>query len=210
MLIRVKTDIITLLPNDEGVAGSNAGGAPKKGPSLWELATTKSVVICSLVFIFQQFSGINAIMYYSSLVFAQVRTRDELRTLTSALYILGTQHACCTDCAALRLGPLRLLLRISCSSVDNNPSRQKHNSHPVRVQAGVKSQALASAAVGVINVLGTVVAGSLLVHLPQNSIVPSVLPFGFLSMCSQAMYLDERSQADTHLLFFCCAMVRNS
>lgn len=45
-------------------------GAPQK-PGLFKLLTTKSVVISMLIFVFQQFAGINAIIYFSSSVFAQ-------------------------------------------------------------------------------------------------------------------------------------------
>lgn len=52
-------------------AGKSASGAGE-APSLAKLLTTKSVVLGALIFVFQQFAGINAIIYFSSSVFAQV------------------------------------------------------------------------------------------------------------------------------------------
>ena len=50
-----------------------AKNAATKGPSMGEALQHKSVVISCLLLVFQQLSGINAIVYFSSSVFAKVR-----------------------------------------------------------------------------------------------------------------------------------------
>eukprot|EP00884_Botryococcus_braunii_P011217 jgi/Botrbrau1/20096/Bobra.0850s0001.1 len=77
--------------------GESSSGKTAAAPTLAQLVSNKAVLIGCFLFVLQQFSGINAIVYFSSSVFAQ---------------------------------------------------------------AGIKDGALASAAVGLVNVLGTVVAGS--------------------------------------------------
>ena len=66
-----------------------SAGAPK--PGLFRLLTTKSVVISCLIFAFQQFAGINAIIYFSSSVFAQVPTQSLQR------HSLVTEERGCTS-----------------------------------------------------------------------------------------------------------------
>ena len=56
----------------------DADGAGKADASLGKLLTTKSVILGGMIFAFQQFAGINAIIYFSSSVFAQVRSWDVL------------------------------------------------------------------------------------------------------------------------------------
>ena len=56
-----------------GCAGKAPSGSGE-GPSLAKLLTTKSVILGALIFVFQQFAGINAIIYFSSSVFAQVQS----------------------------------------------------------------------------------------------------------------------------------------
>ena len=53
-------------------AGKTPTGAAKADASLGKLLTTKSVILGGMIFAFQQFAGINAIIYFSSSVFAQV------------------------------------------------------------------------------------------------------------------------------------------
>lgn len=53
------------------VAGSGKGSAAG-GESLFSHAYRKGVLMGCLLFVFQQFSGINAIVYFSSSVFKQV------------------------------------------------------------------------------------------------------------------------------------------
>jgi hypothetical protein len=53
-------------------AGKPPSGAAEGDASLGKLLTTKSVILGGLIFAFQQFAGINAIIYFSSSVFAQV------------------------------------------------------------------------------------------------------------------------------------------
>lgn len=50
------------------------GGVAKKekDPSLSELLSNKGVLIGCVLFLIQQFSGINAVVYFSSSVFSQV------------------------------------------------------------------------------------------------------------------------------------------
>lgn len=52
-----------------GGKGAAAGG----GESLFSATYRKGVLMGCLLFVFQQFSGINAIVYFSSSVFKQVR-----------------------------------------------------------------------------------------------------------------------------------------
>ena len=53
------------------------GGAAADAPvSMGELLGNKGVLIGCALFSLQQFSGINAIVYFSSSVFAQVRPRS--------------------------------------------------------------------------------------------------------------------------------------
>lgn len=51
------------------------GGASGGGESLLSTTYRKGVLMGCLLFVFQQFSGINAIVYFSSSVFKQVRRR---------------------------------------------------------------------------------------------------------------------------------------
>jgi hypothetical protein len=52
-------------------AGSK-GGASGAGESLLSATYRKGVLMGCMLFVFQQFSGINAIVYFSSSVFKQV------------------------------------------------------------------------------------------------------------------------------------------
>ena len=52
--------------------GGPASKAPTQGPSLGAALSTRSVRLSCLLLVFQQLSGINAIVYFSSSVFAQV------------------------------------------------------------------------------------------------------------------------------------------
>jgi hypothetical protein len=52
--------------------GSKSGGAGG-GESLFSATYRKGVIMGCILFVFQQFSGINAIVYFSSSVFKQVR-----------------------------------------------------------------------------------------------------------------------------------------
>lgn len=64
------------LPLMRSAGDSFAGktpGAAAADASLGKLLTTKSVILGGLIFAFQQFAGINAIIYFSSNVFAQVQ-----------------------------------------------------------------------------------------------------------------------------------------
>jgi len=55
---------------------SAPGSASGKKPGLFTLLTTKSVLISCFIFAFQQFAGINAIIYFSSSVFAQAGVKS--------------------------------------------------------------------------------------------------------------------------------------
>ncbi|KAK9820324.1 hypothetical protein WJX72_008975 [[Myrmecia] bisecta] len=94
----------------------------KSEPGLGEMLSNKGVLIGCTLFLLQQFSGINAIVYFSSSVFAQ---------------------------------------------------------------AGVKSGALASAAVGAINVVGTMVAASLMDRAGRKQLL--TLSFGGMGLAMAAM-----------------------
>lgn len=50
----------------------SGGGKAVAAPTLGQLVTNKAVLIGCFLFVLQQFSGINAIVYFSSSVFAQV------------------------------------------------------------------------------------------------------------------------------------------
>lgn len=52
--------------------------ASRKKPGVFNLFTTKSVVISAFIFAFQQFAGINAIIYFSSSVFAQASSEPRI------------------------------------------------------------------------------------------------------------------------------------
>ena len=58
----------------EADKGGPARGSPAQGPSLGVALKTRSVQLGCLLLVFQQLSGINAIVYFSSSVFAQVRS----------------------------------------------------------------------------------------------------------------------------------------
>lgn len=60
-----------------------------------------------------------------------------------------------------------------------------HCDHCVHVQAGVKSQALASAGVGAINVMGTIVAGSLVDRAGRKQLL--LVSFLGMAACMLAM-----------------------
>jgi Sugar (and other) transporter len=49
------------------------GDAQSSGPGVLQLLTKKTVILGIFLFLLQQFSGINAIVYFSSSVFAKVR-----------------------------------------------------------------------------------------------------------------------------------------
>lgn len=51
--------------------GAKAGGGSGGAPNLFSGAYRKGVVMGCILFVFQQFSGINAIVYFSSSVFKQ-------------------------------------------------------------------------------------------------------------------------------------------
>jgi Sugar (and other) transporter len=128
-----------------GPCTTPAGRASARGSA----GATKSVVISCLIFAFQQFAGINAIIYFSSSVFAQVLTRpcssvpfskkNEVAPASTQPPLLDLVHQCVRNWA-VQLPP-------TCTE-------------PLP-QAGIESGALASAGVGAINVLGTLVAGAL-------------------------------------------------
>jgi hypothetical protein len=63
----------SLLPGG-GKAGVGEGGA-----NLFSGAYRKGVIMGCLLFVFQQFSGINAIVYFSSSVFKQVSGVQDMR-----------------------------------------------------------------------------------------------------------------------------------
>lgn len=60
------------------------GAASRKKPGVFNLLFTKSVLISCFIFAFQQFAGINAIIYFSSSVFAQAGSEPCI----AALYLL--------------------------------------------------------------------------------------------------------------------------
>ncbi len=66
---------LAIAARDDSWGGCHAGktptGAAKADASLGKLLTTKSVILGGMIFAFQQFAGINAIIYFSSSVFAQ-------------------------------------------------------------------------------------------------------------------------------------------
>ena len=165
------------------LAGKSPAGAAKADASLGKLLTTKSVLLGGMIFAFQQFAGINAIIYFSSSVFAQVRSsHSHVAVRQDALALYGRAHEKNVHCAynyvcGNKRRPLPRLLRTGtqepysfcwhrpqCSTAHEqcwNRACMSVMWSCMSVQAGVKSQALASAGVGAINVLGTIVAGSL-------------------------------------------------
>jgi hypothetical protein len=52
-----------------------SGGAAASGANLFAPSYRKGVIMGCMLFVFQQFSGINAIVYFSSSVFKQVGSR---------------------------------------------------------------------------------------------------------------------------------------
>lgn len=67
-LIHLCAPLLALLAH---TAGSSKGAA-SGGENLFAPAYRKGVLMGCLLFVFQQFSGINAIVYFSSSVFKQV------------------------------------------------------------------------------------------------------------------------------------------
>lgn len=57
------------------VAGAAKAAAGGESANLFGATYRKGVIIGCLLFVFQQFSGINAIVYFSSSVFKQVRSK---------------------------------------------------------------------------------------------------------------------------------------
>lgn len=60
----------------DGRPSAMGNAAKRKRPGIFSLLFTKSVVISCLIFAFQQFAGINAIIYFSSSVFAQAGVKS--------------------------------------------------------------------------------------------------------------------------------------
>ena len=65
-------------------AGSK-GGASGAGENLFSGPYRKGVLMGCMLFVFQQFSGINAIVYFSSSVFKQVGRLEGTTCLTDRL-----------------------------------------------------------------------------------------------------------------------------
>jgi hypothetical protein len=63
----------SVLCNPVDVAGGAKSGGAAGGESLFSGTYRKGVIMGCILFVFQQFSGINAIVYFSSSVFKQVR-----------------------------------------------------------------------------------------------------------------------------------------
>lgn len=90
-------------------AGDTEGGrAPAKSAGLGEALKSKGVILGCTMFVLQQLSGINAIVYYSSSVFAKVHT-DACRCLLAK----SGFHSCRMLCASPRCALLREDLAIS-------------------------------------------------------------------------------------------------
>ncbi|KAL4437118.1 hypothetical protein ABPG75_004257 [Micractinium tetrahymenae] len=106
-----------------GSAKHDEGSGSAAGPSWGEVLSSKAAIVGMLLFVFQQFSGINAIVYFSSSVFEK---------------------------------------------------------------AGIESGALASAAVGATNVLGTVVAAGLMDKAGRKQLVSLSFAGMGLSMLAMA------------------------
>lgn len=71
-----------------GGKGPSAGG----GESLFSATYRKGVLMGCLLFVFQQFSGINAIVYFSSSVFKQVRRERGAHVQAQVQVHLDEQH----------------------------------------------------------------------------------------------------------------------
>lgn len=154
-----------------------AGGGKQGGwGDLFAPAYRKGVLIGCMLFVFQQFSGINAIVYFSSSVFKKVRLRDMGEW---APPVIAGQHVsfppptwasatCWLVCRFLFTAPLwpfdaphgyhkqHMYATLSTAMLSCHPCACCH------LQAGIASGALASAAVGATNVAGTLVATGLI------------------------------------------------
>ena len=141
-------------------AKHSEGGAGE--PSWGEVLSSRAARIGVMLFLFQQFSGINAIVYFSS-------SGTPAAQCCSAEGLGG-----CAQQAEGQLGLGRALIVRSLWQGSREGSRQDCTAGlrvvllvpfaPLAVfeKAGIQSGALASAAVGATNVLGTVVAAGLM------------------------------------------------
>jgi hypothetical protein len=73
-----------------GGKGSAAGG----GESLFSATYRKGVLMGCLLFVFQQFSGINAIVYFSSSVFKQVQRETRRACVNSHVHAHTSTRMC--------------------------------------------------------------------------------------------------------------------
>lgn len=96
--------------------GAASSGAASDKPGMGELLSNKGVVIGMMMFVLQQFSGINAIIYFSTSVFKQagVASTAIASAVVGAVNVLGTiiaggviekagrKCACMLACCALQ------------------------------------------------------------------------------------------------------------
>lgn len=73
ILLCADPDVLLSAPLNAVVPAGGKGAAAGGGESLFSATYRKGVLMGCLLFVFQQFSGINAIVYFSSSVFKQVR-----------------------------------------------------------------------------------------------------------------------------------------
>jgi hypothetical protein len=141
------------LDNTNPAAGDAKGAQESSWSDLFKPGLRKGVLIGCMLFVFQQFSGINALIYFSSSVFRQVgRPRPECAAPTPAPQGRG---------GGPRF-PWGIRRPLSSLARGARPlPRPPSPAHPYP-QAGITSDALASAAVGATNVIGTLIATSLI------------------------------------------------
>jgi hypothetical protein len=134
-----------------GQAGGG-GGAPSRGAS-------RAFYIGILLFFFQQFSGINALVYFSTSVFRCGRAVGGGAAAAVRRWRAGPGQA------RPAASPV---VRQACPSpgapqpLATHPPLPQRPTPTPRRQAGISSNTLASAAVGATNVLGTIIATSII------------------------------------------------
>lgn len=137
-------------------AAKEGDGTAPSQPSWGEVLSSRAALVGVMLFLFQQFSGINAIVYFSS-----SGERRDVEGLGWVVYGLLLSRG---------RGGGRVSLGYGCSKLEFLrprpicPQPTPAGCHELAVfeKAGIESGALASAAVGATNVLGTVVAAGLM------------------------------------------------
>lgn len=140
------------------------GGSAAEPVSMGELLGNKGVLIGCAIFLLQQFSGINAIVYFSSSVFAQVHMLLDAFTLLLSFHVyLALQDAILPIVPPQRPSTALPVFEILAIPHTGAARLSDHDEGFLLLrQAGITNAAIASAAVQMTNVLTTVVAASLM------------------------------------------------